>query len=149
MERICSKLELMGFDFNDKTALEFFARDGSWQAMPIIKRVGKVTLWEIDPSFYSTLSTIKNSEVVIGDSFQLISSLDQDVLFDFINIDTPQGIYTDNKCEHFEALACIKHLIRSVISFRVNRNPKLCISPVQSKTFFLLPSRCITFGQDF
>ena len=31
MERICSKLELMGFDFNDKTALEFFARDGSWQ----------------------------------------------------------------------------------------------------------------------
>ena len=78
MERICSKLELMA-DFNDKTALEFFARDGSWQAMPIIKRVGG-NLWEIDPSFYSTLSTIKNSEVVIGDSFQLISSLDQDVL---------------------------------------------------------------------
>ena len=120
--------------------------------MPIIKRVGKVTLWEIDPSFYSTLSTIKNSEVVIGDSFQLISSLDQDVLFDFINIDNPQGIYTDNKCEHFEALAlCIKHLnARSVISFNVNRNPfNYDDFPECKQDVLLITVRCITFGQRF
>ena len=125
MEKICLKLEELGFNFKNASALEFFARDGSWQATPIIKRVKKITLWEIDSKYLNTLLNISNGSVDIGDSFVKIQELSPHIFFDFINIDNPQGMFSNGKCEHFEALdLCIPHLSdKSVLTFNVNRSP--------------------------
>jgi hypothetical protein len=116
-----------GVVFDDLTALDFFARDASWQTVYYANKVKKIHAWEVENSFKNDLinNLPPQSQILIGDSHKLI--LKETQKFDLIVIDNPQGCYGNNKqyCEHFEALPlCLKNASdNSVILFNVKTKP--------------------------
>jgi len=116
-----------GVVFEELTALDFFARDASWQTVYYANKVKKIYAWEVENKFKNDLinNLPPQSQVVIGDSHELI--LKEFQKFDLIVIDNPQGCYGSNKqyCEHFEALPlCLKNTSDNpIVLFNVKTKP--------------------------
>jgi len=128
MERICKKLEDRGIDFSQMSALEFFAREGDWQANIYAGKVHSIEAWEINPLFKNGLKrNLPGAIIRIGDSFQMADEDRYVSKFDFIVIDNPQCLYGANNeyCEHFEAIQKIPRLLRNhgIVIFNVNFSP--------------------------
>jgi hypothetical protein len=128
MARICEKLSEKGVKLSTLRALEFFARDGSWQTTVYADKVKELHAWEIEKTFEETLkANLPNAKVRIGDSFELAKEEEFAGQFDFIVIDNPQGIYGDKEqyCEHFEALECVEQLLsdKGIVIFNINHKP--------------------------
>tara|TARA_R110000824_G_scaffold4503_2_gene21762 strand:+ start:6375 stop:7001 length:627 start_codon:yes stop_codon:yes gene_type:complete len=130
IQRILGKLkEEYNYSFEGKTALDFFARDGTWQTAYYADRVKELHAWEIDASFEDSLrlNLPSNSKIKIGDSFELASVHEANV-FDIVILDNPQGCYgaTGEHCEHFEAIPAALRLLRNsggLITFNVKTKP--------------------------
>lgn len=130
VQNVLQKLkEEHNYSLEEKTALDFFARDGSWQTTYYADRVKKLHAWEIDASFEESLrqNLPPTSEVVIGDSFKLAAAHEANV-FDIVILDNPQGCYGDSgeHCEHFEALPAALRLLRNsggLITFNIKTKP--------------------------
>ena len=129
MRRICERLQDdLGLDLSSMTALEFFARDGSWQTAVFANLVKEVHAWEIDSRFEKDLiaNLPENSKVRIGDSYQIGKEQAFERMFDMIVFDNPQGCYGEKYCEHFDALDYIPFLGKektTTVVFNVKLSP--------------------------
>ena len=95
IKRINHKFPLKGC-----IALEAFARTGSWQARAYQKYPKSLDAWEIDPWCKPFLEkNLPKAKIKITDSILEIKKCE--TKFNFINVDTHQGIYGPY-CEHFE-----------------------------------------------
>jgi len=126
MGRIISVLKGKGVNFSKIDALEFFARDGSWQTIRYSNKVKSLTAWEIDHQYESELrKNLPNAIIEIENSFLLTKKKKYENLFDFIVFDNPQMIYGDY-CEHFECLELLPLLIKKeggIVVFNINHSP--------------------------
>lgn len=130
MTNLVNWLSQRGEILSDLSALEFFARDGSWHTLDYFQAVGSITLWEISPEFEMGLrQNFSEAEVAIGDSFKLARIPSNQNRWNFIVFDNPQNCFgpKGNFCEHFEALAEVPFLAdrnkASLVVFNVNSNP--------------------------
>ena len=125
MIRIIDKLRKLNFPVTEYIALEFFARDGSWQTKSYGKEMNELYLWEIDKKYEHALKkNFPEAKVSIGDSYKISKKEHFREKFNFIVFDNPQGIYAEY-CEHFEALPLVTALSKkeSFIIFNVNKKP--------------------------
>jgi len=106
IKKICLSLIEKGYDFSDKTLLDAFSRDGSWQTKHVASLVKITHAWEIDKAFESELkkNLPENSIVKICDSHKMIAS--ESEKFDIIIFDNPLSCYGVNKeySEHFDIM---------------------------------------------
>jgi len=128
MRRVCGELERRGFELSRARALEFFAREGDWQATAYADRVASLEAWEVDPSREAGLkANLPHATVRIVDSIAFARRAENRRRFDFVVLDNPQGCFGPDACycEHFEALeACLEVVSdRAVLVFDVNRAP--------------------------
>ena len=126
MGEIVSFLESKGVEFSKLDALEFFARDASWQATKYSGKVRSMAAWEIDSQYEVDLrKNLPMATIAIGDSFILAKEDKYANLFDFIVFDNPQGVYAEH-CEHFECIDLVPYLIKKqggLVVFNINRTP--------------------------
>lgn len=81
-------------------ALEAFAYTGAWQARAYSHYPSYLEAWEIDTTCETALrQNLPKAVVKITNTFEEILRCDRK--FDFINVDTHQGIF-GNYCENFE-----------------------------------------------
>jgi len=128
MRRVCDELVRRGVDLGRARGLEFFAREGDWQAVVYAGRVASVEAWEIDPRFEPGLrARLPRATVRIVDSIPFALRPENQGRFDVVVIDNPQGCFGPDRryCEHFEALETIGGLLdgAGVVVFNVNRAP--------------------------
>jgi len=128
MRCLCKRLEENGVDLSQMHALEFFAREGDWQAVAYSDKVYSIDAWEIDPAFREGLKqNLPMARITIGDSFNLAKIPKNSHKFDFIVFDNPQGHFGPNNCycEHFQALDLIPLLMpeECIAIFNVNKRP--------------------------
>jgi len=129
IKKICSKLiDRYHINLDDKTALDFFAREGDWQTSYYANKIKKIYAWEINPRHEQNLkqNLPENADVTIGDSFVLAKQ--NNIFFDMVVLDNPQGCYGKNKmyCEHFEALELSLDLLKNsgaLLIFNVKAQP--------------------------
>ena len=129
IKNICNRLSNeYNIQLNDKVALDFFAREGSWQTQYYASKVKKIYAWEVDSKYEQNLryNLPDTADITIGDSFVLAKQ--QDVSFDLIVLDNPQGCFgEDNRyCEHFEALDICLNLLKSpsgILIFNIKTTP--------------------------
>ena len=129
MKKICDRLQKeMNIDLRSMTALEFFARDGSWQTSVFGNLVKEVHAWEIDPAFEEKLNDNlpEGSKIRIGDSYKIATQDSFKNMFDMIVFDNPQGCYGNDYCEHFDALKFLPFLgkeDRVITVFNIKLSP--------------------------
>ena len=129
IKKVFKKLKKKNIKFYNWTALEFFARDGSWQTIDYSGLVKFIIGWEIDQKYKKDfIKNIKNSSFYIGDSFNLLKKRIFFNKFDMILLDNPQNTFGKNNqyCEHFEVLPKIKKLFKNdnfLLIFNINKNP--------------------------
>lgn len=82
------------------SALEAFAYTGAWQTRAFRKYPAYLEAWEIDPACETKLrQNLPGATIRITNSFEEILRCDRK--FDFINVDTHQGLF-GAYCENFE-----------------------------------------------
>lgn len=128
MRRVLEKLARQGFVLARARALEFFAREGDWQAVVYASAVASLEAWEIDPRFEAGLRAhLPGAVVRIVDSMDAARRPENHGRFDLIVVDNPQGCFgpQGRYCEHFEALEAVGPLLDGggVVVFNVNRAP--------------------------
>lgn len=128
MRRVLEELAQRGFDLKHARALEFFAREGDWQAVVYASAVARLEAWEVDPRFEAGLrANLPRAAVRIVDSIQAARRPENRARFDLIVVDNPQGCFgpQERYCEHFEALETVGGLLDGggVVVFNVNRAP--------------------------
>jgi hypothetical protein len=128
MRRVVAALERRGFALKRARALEYFAREGDWQAVAYAASVACLEAWEIDPSREAGLRTnLPGAVVRILDSIQAARLPEHRARFDLVVIDNPQGCFgpEGRYCEHFDALETVGGLLDGggVVVFNVNRAP--------------------------
>src|SRR4051812_38099350 len=108
--------------------LEMFARDGSLTMGRYINFVRSVEAWELDERHTGALSKMRPRNLITGQcSYELLKICERK--FDFIMIDSPQGIYPDGKeelhTEHFDIIPRMRHIMRDacVVGLYVNKEP--------------------------
>lgn len=125
IRNIMSNLESRNVDLKSMIALDFFARDGSWQTVHYASKVNKLYAWEINPEFENNLKNNlpERSQVSIGDSFEIAKMTKE--RFDLVVIDNPQGCFGEAYCEHFDALPVALKLISDdgIVIFNVKTRP--------------------------
>ncbi len=112
------------------TALEMFARDGSWATVELAKKVGRIEAWEIDERFIPALTANlpASSDIRCGDSIRFVQeqSGHPERTFDIISVHNPNGLYGNGQSEHFEFLDKVPGLLNpapSAMVFYVNLAP--------------------------
>src|SRR5262245_6605123 len=128
MRRVVGELQRRGFALERARALEFFAREGDWQATAYAAAVARLEAWEVDPRFERGLrANLPAAEVRIVDSLQAALRPENRARFDLVVIDNPQGCFgpRGRYCEHFEALETVGALLdgSGVVVFNVNHAP--------------------------
>jgi hypothetical protein len=104
------------------SALEAFAFTGAWQARAYSRYPAYMEAWEIDPDCERELRRNLPSAVVrITDSFK--EALRCETRFDFINVDTHQGIFGDY-CENFEFFPLVFRLAKEECVVNLNVMPE-------------------------
>jgi hypothetical protein len=82
------------------SALEAFAYTGAWQTRAYKHLPAYIEAWEIDPECREPLhKNLPGATIRITDSFEEVKRCNKK--FDFINVDTHQGIF-GKYCENFE-----------------------------------------------
>jgi len=125
MEKIVSTLINKKIPLHEYTALEFFARDGSWQTTSYNKKIKNLYLWEIDETYKNSLKkNFPKAKISIGDSFELSQKEKFKNKFNFIVFDNPLCVYNEY-CEHFEALDLTYLLLdnKGIVIFNINKCP--------------------------
>jgi hypothetical protein len=88
------------FPLSGKSILEAFAFTGAWQTRAFKKYPSYLEAWEIDGSCLPELKkNLPHATIRIVNSFEQVRICDR--RFDFINVDTHQGIF-GQYCENFE-----------------------------------------------
>lgn len=128
MKKICDKLDKKGLKLSEMSALEVFARDGSWQTIAYAPKVKSIETWEIDPIFKKDLKkNLPMAKVKILDSIKEIRKNKNFHKYDFIVVDNGQGCYGNKKqyCEHFDVIPGIANLLnkKGVVIFNINKEP--------------------------
>lgn len=128
MGRIVTRLTHELGDLGSRDALEFFARDGSWQTTRYMSTVKSLTAWEIDPIFEAALKeNCPKASVHIGDSYELAKLPENRERFGWIVFDNPQMEFGPGgvHCEHFDALDLLPLLAAKdcVVIFNINWHP--------------------------
>jgi hypothetical protein len=128
MRRVCERLGREGITLDTLDALEFYAREGDWQAAGYAPWVRSVEAWEIDPRCEPALRrNLPGARIRIGDSYAMAREPGNSGGFDFIVLDNPQGVFgpQGHWCEHFEALELVPQLLRTpgVVICNVNTAP--------------------------
>ena len=128
MRRVCRRLQQQGVNLARARALEFFAREGDWQAVSYAGQVAALEAWEIDPACEPALRrNLPGATIRIGDSYQLARQPEYAGAFDLVVLDNPQVIFgaRGEYCEHFEALELVPGLLGRVgtLIFNVNYAP--------------------------
>lgn len=128
MRRVIQQLERRGFDLRRARALEFFAREGDWQAVVYAAMVARLEAWEIDARHEASLrANLPGAVVRIVDSIRAAGRPENRARFDLIVVDNPQGCFGPGGryCEHFDALETVGGLLdgSGVVVFNVNRAP--------------------------
>lgn len=110
---INTRIELGG-----SSILEAFAYTGAWQTRAFSHLPKYLEAWEIDQACLSELKkNLPEAEIKITNSFEEVLRCDKK--FDFINVDTHQGIYGDY-CENFEFFPLLFRVAKE--NFVVNLN---------------------------
>ena len=125
IRNIVKHLDSRGIELGTMVALDFFAREGSWQTMHYAEKVKKLYAWEINPDFENSLKNNlpSGSQISIGDSFEIAKTTKEK--FDLIVLDNPQGCFGKSYCEHFDALPAALELMSNegVIIFNIKTQP--------------------------
>lgn len=126
MTKVCERLKSEGVDMRKLSALDFFAREGDWQAVVYAREVDAIEAWEISPEFLPGLQqNLPGATVRIVDSYAYgAQTTDR---FDFVVLDNPQATFgpEGRYCEHFEALPVALRLLRpgAFLIFNLNWAP--------------------------
>jgi hypothetical protein len=128
MRRVCARLKAGGFDLSRLDALEFFAREGDWQAVAYADEARSLEAWEINPACAAALKgNLPRATVWIGDSYVLAAEARFARRFGLVVLDNPQSVFGPDRrhCEHFDALELIPPLLAStaLLIFNVNLAP--------------------------
>jgi hypothetical protein len=133
-QKLISKLEKNGVDFDKLDSLDMFGRDGKWQTSMFANKIKSLEVWEIDRQWEKELkNTLQNAKIRILDSIENLEQLDKSLKFDLILIDNPMNLFgpinSETKlpkyCEHFEVLKNIEKIMNNetIVIFNVNRKP--------------------------
>lgn len=123
MKNICRRLAAMKINLSQFCALEFYAREGDWQATAYADKVKSLEAWEVNPAHILALrKNLPKAAIRVGDSFGLAQKSTKK--FNFVVLDNPMGI-TGAHCEHFGALNCLPKLLKlpAIVIFNINKNP--------------------------
>ncbi len=129
MEKICHILQnKKNVRLSNMKALEFFARDGSWQTAAYADKIATLDAWEIDPSFEKALKkNLPKAKIKITDSLKEMGLKRNSERYDLIVIDNGQNCYGEDRkyCEHFDVLPDIAHLLnkKGILIFNINKKP--------------------------
>lgn len=110
----------------ERNAVDMFARDGILTVARYFDKVNSLELWELNPDFKKALEEVPRADVTIGDSYETVQSSPS--LFDFIVVDSPQGIYPTSigvVAEHFQFLPLMKDVMAEdcLVVVYVNKSP--------------------------
>jgi hypothetical protein len=85
------------------STLEVFGYNGEYHTLDYIQHVKQLDIWEIAKDCEVNLKrNLPNANVKITNSYEEIKTTNK--VFDTIIIDNHQGIFGDDKCEHFEII---------------------------------------------
>lgn len=102
-------------------ALEAFSYTGAWQARAYRDYPSYHEAWEIDKAYESSLKkNLPKANIKITNSFEEI--LTSDKKFNFINVDTHQGLF-GAYCEHFEFFPLLFGVIKDECVVNLNVIP--------------------------
>ena len=92
------------------SVLEVFGYKGGYHTLDYLKHVKHLTVWEIAQDCEADLKkNLPDATIKITNSYNEIKTTGE--IFDTIVIDNHQGIFGDDKCEHFEIIEdCFKKL---------------------------------------
>lgn len=83
--------------------LEVFGYNGEYHTLDYIEHVKNLSIWEIAKDCEESLrKNLPFANVKITNSFEEIKTTN--IIFDTIIVDNHQGIFGDDKCEHFEII---------------------------------------------
>ncbi|MBI2722405.1 MAG: hypothetical protein HYX39_09540 [Bacteroidetes bacterium] len=107
--------------------LEVFGHNGEYHTLDYVEHVGQLEIWEINKDCENDLrNNLPKATIKITDSFAQIKSTNK--IYDTILIDNHQGLFGDNKCEHFEIIHyCFKKLADKAVLI-TNVIPDLLLS---------------------
>lgn len=93
-----------------ENTLEVFGYKGEYHTLDYLKNTGHLEIWEISQDCEASLKkNLPGATIKITDSYEEIKRTTK--LYDTIIIDNHQGIFGNNKCEHFEIIEdCFKKL---------------------------------------
>jgi hypothetical protein len=128
MRRLAARLREYGVDLGRLRALEFFAREGDWQAVSYAPQVASLEAWEINPACEPGLrQNLPRATIRIGDSYALARLPEHAGRFDLLVLDNPQVTFGPQRehCEHFDALELVPILLgkQGILVFNVNHDP--------------------------
>jgi hypothetical protein len=115
------------WDLSKSHALDMFARNGALTVTNYIDHVRSLDLWELNPEHEHDLIDWMPDEIKIGCSYKHLEECDKQ--YDFIVIDTPQGIHNDWQgvphTEHFDVLCKLPKIMadRCIVVVYVNMAP--------------------------
>ena len=113
-------------NLQDRRAVDMFARDGVLTVARYFDKVKTLDLWEMNPAFKTALEQIPANEVIIRDSYQTVVHCPGK--YDFIVVDTPQGVYDctlGQVAEHFMFLPLLRKVMSDdcIVVVYVNKDP--------------------------
>lgn len=115
------------YDMSEWEALDMFARNGVLTVDRYIEFVRDIDLWELNPEHKSALEAFAPRYIEIGCSYATLQACTNK--YDFIVVDTPQGIYPladgSQVAEHFSLMPQLGKIMkdRCLIAFYVNKRP--------------------------
>ncbi len=102
IHKVIRLLEKNNF-LNMSNTLEVFGYTGEYHTLDYLEHVNSLDIWEIDRACEKKLKeNLPTANVKITNSYIEIKSTNK--LFNTIIIDNHQGIFGDDKCEHFEII---------------------------------------------
>jgi len=114
IHKVIRKLKSYDYLLMDNV-LEVFGYKGEYHTLDYLKYVKQLDIWEIAQDCETSLkNNLPNANVKITNSYEEIKTTTK--LFDTIIIDNHQGIFGNNKCEHFEIIEdCFKKLSNKAV----------------------------------
>ena len=125
--KIISHFEKSGYDFSNKRAVDFFAREGDWQTSILADKVCEITAFEIEEKYLNSLKkNLPNNAIIrIKDSIKSICEVKQN--YDIIILDNPMGCFGESGeyCEHFDIIEKTFNIMNSkcLLIFNVKTKP--------------------------
>jgi len=131
-----------------ENTLEVFGYNGEYHTMDYVKNVTNLEIWEIANDCEIPLKrNLPNAVVKITNSYAEIKTTTK--IFDTIIVDNHQGIFGDNKCEHFEIIedcfsklsnksVLIVNIIPNILVSKYNTPPEITAKHIKKRKSFYL-----------